>query len=234
MDSGSCAEFLAWALPQLGLAPAGFRRVRRQVCKRFYRRLKELRLPDLASYRQRLGAQPDEWAVVARCCHITISRFYRDRRVFDQLARDIMPALAAAARDAGRTVLRVWSAGCASGEEPYTVSLIWRFALATRFGNLSLAVVASDADETVLARARNALYPPGCLAELPCDWVEAAFVREGPALRLRPEYRAGVTFLCQDLKTAAPDGPFDLLLCRNLAFTYFDEAGRRDACARLD
>jgi chemotaxis protein methyltransferase CheR len=233
MDSGRCADFLAWALPRLGLAPVGFRRVKRQVCKRLHRRLKELRLPDLASYRQRLEAQPDEWAVVDRCCHITISRFYRDRRVFDRLACDIMPALAAAARDAGRRVLRVWSAGCASGEEPYTVSLIWRFALAARFNTISPAVVATDADETVLARARNALYPPGCLAELPREWVEAAFVREGRALRLLPEYRAGVTFLCQDLKTTAPDGPFDLLLCRNLAFTYFDEAGRRDALARL-
>jgi chemotaxis protein methyltransferase CheR len=129
--------------------------------------------------------------------------------------------------------LGVWSAGCASGEEPYTVALIWRFALAARFDTISLAVVATDADETVLARARNALYPPGCLAEFPQAWADAAFVREGRSLRLRPEYRAGVTFLGHDLKSEAPDGPFDLILCRNLAFTYFDAAGQRDALARL-
>jgi len=232
-ETASCADFLAWALPRLGLAPPGFRRVRRQVCKRLHRRLRDLSLRDLAGYWRHLETHPDEWAVADRCCHITISRFYRDRPVFDRLANEIMPALAAAARGVGRSMLRVWSAGCASGEEPYTLALVWHFVVAARYGDLSLAVVATDADAKVLARAHDALYPPGCLRELPRDWVTLAFVPEGKLLRLNPELRAGITFLCQDLRSAAPEGPFDLILCRNLAFTYFDESGRRDALARL-
>ena len=232
-EKQACANFLSWALPRRGLALPGIQRVRRQVCKRLQRRLRELRLPDLESYRRHLEAHPDEWAAVDRCCCITISRFYRDRPVFDRLASEVIPVLAAAAHAAGRGALRVWSAGCASGEEAYTVSLIWHLVVARKYGVLSLAAVATDIDEKVLARAEDALYPPGCLRELPRNWVEVAFAEESGFLRLRPAYRAGITFLREDLRSSAPDGPFDLILCRNLAFTYFDERGQWEALVRL-
>jgi len=224
---------LAWALPSLGLASPGFRRVRGQVCKRVQRRLRQLRIPDLAGYRRYVEAHADEWPFVDDCCRVTISRFYRDGPVFDALANEVLPALAEYARKAQRRVLRVWSAGCASGEEPYTVALLWHFALAPKFGDISLAVVATDTDERVLARAEAAVYPAGCLRELPQPWRERAFVVEGQSLCLRPEHRANVTFLHQDLRSAAPEGIFDLVLCRNLAFSYFDERARRGALARL-
>jgi chemotaxis protein methyltransferase CheR len=215
----ACAVFLAWAMPRLGLSPPGFRRVRSQVCKRLRRRLKELHLLDFTDYRQHLALRPAEWDAVERCCCITISRFYRDRRVFDVLAGEIMPVLAAAARQRGQSQLRVWRAGCASGEEPYTVALIWRLAPACRDSGLTLSVIVTDLDEKVLARAMSALYAPSCLAELPREWVNAAFSAEDRLLRLRAEFRTPVVFLQQSIKSAAPDGSFDIVLCRNLAFT---------------
>jgi chemotaxis protein methyltransferase CheR len=133
-----CHEFLDWALPRMGFRVAGFRRVRGQVCKRIRRRLHELALGDLADYRRHLQFKPDEWETLDGLCHITISRFCRDRQVFDWLRRTGLPELAAQAVAEGRNHLSCWSAGCAGGEEPYTLRLIWDLCLAGRFHGINL------------------------------------------------------------------------------------------------
>lgn len=233
MDAAACAAFLAWALPELGLRPSGFRRVRRQVCKRLARRLAALGLADATAYRRYLAAHPDEWCRLDACCRITISRFYRDQAVFDVLAETVLPALTLAAAASGRAVVRVWSAGCASGEEPYSVAIAWRERLASRFPAIGLEIVATDADPGLLERAARASYRPGSLRELPEAWRSDAFAVDGALRTLRPWFRENVRFVCQDVREAAPGGQFDLVLCRNVAFTYFDEAGQRSVLARL-
>ena len=89
------------------------------------KRIQELGLADLEAYRHYLQTHTREWATLDTLCRITISRFYRDSMVFRLLAMELLPQLAARLIREGRTVLRVWSAGCASGEEPYTFRLLW-------------------------------------------------------------------------------------------------------------
>ena len=86
MRDADCVAFLQWALPRLDLRWQGFRKVHGQVCKRLKRRIKALGLADIAAYRARLEAYPDEWATLDEMCHITISRFFRDSRIFETLA----------------------------------------------------------------------------------------------------------------------------------------------------
>ena len=78
---------------------------------------------------------------------------------------------------AGDGRLRVWSVGCASGEEPYTLALIWELALGERFPAISVEILATDANPIVLERAARACYPPASLREAPKDWVAAALQR---------------------------------------------------------
>jgi chemotaxis protein methyltransferase CheR len=222
MRDEECVALLQWALPRLGLRWRGFRRVRRQVCKRIGHRMAALGLPDAAAYRERLEAEPAEWSVLDACCWISISRFYRDRRVFEDLAHQILPDLARTAISRGRLRLRVWSAGCASGEEPYSLRLAWDLAVAPAFPDVQVQIVATDASAELLERARRASYPASALEELPDPWRSSAFECLDGAFRLRDEFRRGVEFHQQDIRKAMPDGPFDLILCRNLAFTYFD------------
>lgn len=235
MSDADCVELLHDALPRLGLRWEGFRRVRGQVCKRIERRCRELGLVDLADYRAYLEACPEEWGVFDALCRVTISRFGRDRAVWEALEQEVLPVLAGRALAAGRRTLRAWSAGCASGEEPYTLALAWRHAVAPRFPGLPLRVLATDVDKTVLRRARQGCYPHGSLRELPRDcWLEAFVLdeRDGTACLL-PRFRQGVRFIQHDLRGDPPPGLFDIVLCRNLAFMYFDRDGQRAACARI-
>jgi chemotaxis protein methyltransferase CheR len=227
MRDAAGAAFLQWALPHLGLRWPGFRRVRKQVFKRIDRRCQALGLPDVAAYQAYLDAQPDEWTVLATLCRISISRFYRDRVVFDRLGEVVLPALAESALAHGEKELRCWSLGCASGEEPYTLSLIWRLSVEPRFPALNCQILATDADAQLLRRAETGRYPASSLRELPPTWREQAFTYADDAYRLADKFRVGVEFRQQDIRQAQPAGPFDLILCRNLVFTYFEATLQR-------
>jgi chemotaxis protein methyltransferase CheR len=227
-DPDDCIAFLQWALPRLDMRWAGFRKVRRQVCRRVARRIAALGLRDHAAYREHLAANPKEWAVLRGLTPVTISRFARDRAVFAALAGDVLPALAAAAGAAGRDRLRAWSAGCASGEEAYSLALLWDD------GWPPLDVLATDVHPPVLARARAARYQASSLRELPEALRERGFDAEPDgALVVRDEFRRRVTVARHDLRDPPPGGPFDLVLCRNAAFTYFGAGAQRAVLAHL-
>lgn len=218
-----CVRFIQWCAPLQDLRWAGFRKVRRTVCKRLGRRLGALGVADLDEYRAYLKAHPEEWDLVDEFCRIPISRFYRDRDVFDALRDHIMPGLERAANAENRTVVRCWCAGAASGEEAYTLKLIWTHRVQNQHPRIALSVVGTDADPDMVARAKTAVYSASSLKALPADLRSAGFDLDNSAFRLRNIYRAGIEFETQDIRVAMPPGPFDIILCRNLAFTYFSE-----------
>lgn len=199
-----CVAFLQWALPRLGRRWAGYRKVRRQVCRRVRRRAEDLGLEGFDAYRAWLEEDPGEWVVLDGLMNVTISRFNRDRGVFEFLRDEVL-----------RPGMRVWSAGCASGEEPYTLALLCD----------GLDILATDVDPAMLSRAEAARYPDSALRELP----ERDAFTDGV---LDDRYRH-VTFARHDVRDEPPAGPFDLVLCRNLVFTYFDEATQRAALQRF-
>ncbi len=232
MKDGDCTAFLQWALPQLELRWPGFRKVRRQVCKRLRQRMRDLGLDNYSAYRARLEGDPSEWRVFDECCHITISRFFRDRGIFEVVRRRLLPDIAARAKREGRDA-QVWSAGCASGEEPYTLKILWDIEVATGYPSVALLIVASDVDQAMLARAREGCFEPTSLHELPPTLIEQGFDRLDFRYCVKPEHRKGIEFLDQDLRTETPARLFDLILCRYVAFTYFAVPLQRKVLASM-
>ncbi len=229
--------FLQWALPRMGYRWRGYRKVRRQVKRRIAARLEDLGLAELDEYRRYLEENPDEWERLDRCCRITISRFYRDRQIWDVLRGEVLPRLAEGARVAGRDTLHALSMGCASGEEPYTLRLCWELDEDPPWHGLSLRVDAFDAAPHMVERGRRARYSGGSLRELPEGWVGAGFeVLDGAEeeYELR-EHLRGVRFFVADVRDWQPDGEqlYDIVFCRNLAFMYFDEAWRAETLEKI-
>jgi chemotaxis protein methyltransferase CheR len=227
-----CVDFLRWALPRQRLRWEGYRKVRRQVCRRVERRLRELGLSGAGAYRTYLEENPGEWLLLDALCHVTISRFYRDRGTFELLARTVLPDLARRASGRGDAV-EAWSAGCASGEEPYSLVLAWEHAIRPSLPDVSLHVLASDADGTMVERAKAASYEESSLRELPASWLRTGFTRRGGRYHLRPRFRRPVTVVVHDVRERPPAGSYDLVLCRNLAFTYFDAALQLEVAGSL-
>ncbi len=225
MSDRQCVEFLRWALPKMHFCWSGFRKVRGQVCKRVNQRRVALGLTSLRAYRDHLQEHAEEWAILDSFCRIPISRFYRDRGVFDTLADAILPELTADVLNSGQQRLSVWSAGCASGEEPYTLQMIWwhqRHRLTSLDHPLELRVLATDVQPHMLQRAEVGRYSASSLKDLPEAWINTFFDQDKDRYRIRAFLREGIEFRLQDLRHQQPDGPFHIILCRNSAFTYFD------------
>jgi chemotaxis protein methyltransferase CheR len=227
-----CAHFLQDALPKLGLRWFGFRKVRHLVCKRIGRRLRELGLRDLPAYRTYLEHHEGEWRMLDAMCRIPISRFYRDRAVFRSIECEVLPVLAAQAAAERRSELRCWSACCASGEESYTLALLWHLRIAPSFPSLALRIVATDVDPNALDRARVGRYSASSMRDVPEDLLCAGFEQSGDDYCVRLAFRT-VEFLESDIRLNDPGGMFDLILCRNAVLTYFAVHEQQEVMKRM-
>ena len=204
--------FLAEALPFFGLSPPALRR--RNIRRRVMKQMESQGIHDFRAYLSFLRRDLSEREALRPLLTVTISRFFRNRRVFDTLSRQVLPPLAAKGQP-----IRAWSAGCASGEEAFTLRILWEELPGPK---PSLFLLATDVDESCLARAREGRYPESSLREVPRSTEERYFRREGEGYRLPEVVVRSVEFRKHDLLRNFPPGNFDLVLCRNTAFTYFD------------
>lgn len=227
MQDEGCVQFLQWALPHLHMRWPGFRKVHAQVCKRIHQRIKQLDVDGIAGYRSYLEKHSDEWQTLDVFCRVTISRFYRDKQMFAFLEHQVLPDLAQRVIARGDDCLQVWSVGAGSGEEPYTIAIIWTLMLQKRFPNLHLQIIATDADPKMIQRAQTACYDYGSVKNLPESWRDKVFNRQDERYCLEPDYQDDVQFVMHDVREEFTGDlfgeEFDLVLCRNLVFTYFDE-----------
>jgi chemotaxis protein methyltransferase CheR len=195
--------------------------------------MKQLELAGITDYRSYLDEHADEWHVLDRLCQVTISRFYRDKLMFAFLEHEVMPALAQQALAQERDSIKVWSAGCGSGEEPYSIALLWQIQLQERFPGLHLHIIATDSNPDLLQRVTKACYPYASIKNLPVDWRDDVFSKRADQYCLKPDYRANLRIMQQDVRETMPTETYDLILCRNLVFTYYDEDLQRALLQRL-
>lgn len=157
------------------------------------------------------------------------TRFFRDAPLLQAFVVDILGPLAVRRAQQGARVLRVWSAGCASGEEPYTIAMLISDHFAGQPGGLPVRIAATDLSKRVLRTARAAVYPSRALRSVPEQSCERHFEPAGDdAHRVRQSIRSTVTFERQNLFQAADTMKmrgFDAVLCRN-TLIYFDPRDR--------
>lgn len=183
--------------------------------------MQTLGLRDITAYSDYLDRNPSEWSVFDTYCRITISCFYRDKAVFGTIGDKVLQDLAGRAAEEGRDV-RCWAIGCASGEEVYTLRILWDCVIARSSSKVGLAVLGIDIDDSVLRRAFAGCYHAGSLKELPKEFNKRCFEALDGQFCVKPEHHRGITFAKQDIRREMPAGPFDLILCRNVVLTYFE------------
>jgi len=234
MKDLQCTEFLQWCLPLLRFSWPGFRKVREQVFKRLSRRIGELGLSGLVAYREYLVNHHEEWQVLDSLCRVTISRFYRDKRVFDVLRFEILLTLARRALTNGEKEVRCWSAGCCSGEEPYTLQILWKICVLPVTGqDIPLRIIATDTDAELIGRAGKGSFMGSSLRDLPGELIKLAFGHSEKIFSVLKDFRENIEFAEQDIRKESPDGIFHLILCRNLVFTYFDESQQKGILIKI-
>jgi two-component system CheB/CheR fusion protein len=175
-----------------------------------------------ARYIEMLRATPGEAKALADDLLINVTSFFRDPRVFDFLAARIIPDLVHSR--SGDHPLRVWIAGCSTGEETYSLAILFREAISAANLNVKLQVFASDVDPDAVAHAREGLYPEAAAADISPARLARFFIREDAGYRVVPDLRACVVFTVQDLLSDPPFSRIDLVSCRNLLIYLKPEA----------
>ncbi|ENN8957752.1 protein-glutamate O-methyltransferase CheR [Listeria monocytogenes] len=151
---------------------------------------------------------------------INVSSFFRNRNRWDALEKQVLPRLL----ENSRGKLRVWSAACSSGEEPYSLAMMMERSVGTRHYD----ILATDLEPAILKRAVIGEYQSRQMEELNEQERHTAFVKKGDTYQILPKYRKSIRFRRHDLLTDYYEKGFDLIVCRNVLI-YFTAEGKHQA-----
>jgi two-component system CheB/CheR fusion protein len=203
-----------------GLDLTGYKRA--SLMRRVDKRMQSLGVADYAAYVDHLEVHPDEFGELFNTVLINVTTFFRDPDAWAHLSAEVLPALLA--RKGSDEPVRVWSAGCATGEEAYTIAIALAEAMGVEAVKARVKIYATDADEGALAHARHAVYDEARLRNLPADLRDRYFdaTRDGRFV-FRADLRRAVIFGRHDLTQDAPISRADLLVCRNVLMYFNSE-----------
>jgi chemotaxis methyl-accepting protein methylase len=213
-------------LQEFGLSWKGYRKVRHGVIKRIRRHMESLGIRSFTEYLDALDRSPDNRNECELLLCVSISRFFRDRKLWAILEEEVLPSLI----DKDPAGVKVWCAGCARGEEVYTFKILWD-RLKERFDLLpELTLFATDMNPGYLARAREGAYEAGSLREVSGKIRERYFEYEvdSETYRVRSDMKKGILWKNQPLRSAPPARDFDLIFLRNNVLTYGLEPDRTE------
>ena len=199
---------------------------RATVLRRLHRRIAATGAGTIGEYVRFADEHPEEYGRLATTMLIKVTEFYRDPDLFEHLRAVVIPTLIEEGRRGGRE-LRIWSAGCATGEEPYSLAILVAEALGDELPDWVVRIFATDLDGQAIAFARRGIYPRSSLVNLPEDVVSRWFVPVGKDVEVRKEIRALTVFGQHDLAVRAPFPRIDLALCRNVLIYFNPELQRR-------
>ncbi|HEY2337672.1 MAG TPA: CheR family methyltransferase [Burkholderiales bacterium] len=189
------------------------------LMRRVERRMQALGVRGFDAYLDHLEVHPGEFAELFDSILINVTSFFRDEAAWQHLAAEVLPAIGAA-KAAGEPV-RVWSAGCASGEEAYSIAMLLAEALGAEAFAEHVKIYATDLDDEALARARASAYSAREVESVPPELRSRYFQQQGARYVFRGDLRRAVIFGRHDMMSDAPIGGLDLILCRN-ALMYFN------------
>ncbi len=183
------------------------------VTRRIERRLALVRSHDVEEYVQRLKSERSELDLLYRDLLIEVTRFFRDEKAFALLENEILPDLLR--REPRDAPLRIWVAGCATGEEAYSFAILLHDLMA-KLGERPLKIFATDVHRGSLERAARGIFGPEAVAGVSADRLARYFIKHGEGYQVVPELRQMVVFAQHNVIRDAPFTKVDLISCRNL------------------
>jgi two-component system CheB/CheR fusion protein len=181
--------------------------------RRVQKRMQSVGVRDYLEYVDFLEVHPEEFAALFNTILINVTAFFRDAAAWEYLTAEVIPEIIA--RKGANAAIRTWSAGCASGEEAYTLAIILVEALGVEAYKERVKVYATDIDEEALTRARQATYSEREVAGVPPELLAKYFEHNNGTYSFRKDLRRNVIFGRHDLIQDAPISRIDLLVCRN-------------------
>ncbi len=196
------------------------------ILRRLHRRIVATNAENLEGYVRYLEAHPEEYQQLISAFLIKVTEFFRDQELFDFLRTDVVPAIVSYARLRGNEV-RVWSAGCATGEEAYSLAILFSEALGSELDQFNVRIFATDVDAEAIAFARRGIYPPSAFVGVPEELINRYFTKDEDGYQVRKRVRSLTVFGQHDLGQRAPFPNIDMVVCRNVMIYFTPDLQRR-------
>jgi two-component system CheB/CheR fusion protein len=197
------------------------------ILRRLRRRMAATGLMDIEGYAAYLWEHPEEYRHLLNAFLIKVTEFFRDPELFEYLREEVLPKLVEEARRDGRQ-LRVWSAGCATGEEAYSLAILVFEVLGEEVGQFDVRIFATDVDEDAVAFARHGIYPASALSGLSEEKIGRYFDRlDDGRYQVKKLVRSVVVFGEHDLARRSPFSRIDMTVSRNVLIYFAPELQRR-------
>ena len=184
-----------------------------------------LQMDDMGAYLEILKGNASELELLAKDLLINVTSFFRDPKVFEFLAEKIVPDLVRG--HSADQPLRIWIAGCSTGEETYSLAMLFSEQIAVAQSMVKLQIFASDVDPDAVASAREGIYAAAIEADVSPSRLETFFTKDDHGYRVLPELRATIVFAVQDVLADPPFSRLDMVSCRNLLIYLRPEAQER-------
>lgn len=184
------------------------------IRRRIERRMAVHQIDKISGYVAYLQKNPAEIKMLFKDLLITVTNFFRDPKAFKLLNdKVILPMVKA---KPGEMPIRVWVPGCATGEEAYSIAILFSEAMKNFKKHLNVQIFATDIDEDAIEYARQGIYPDSIAADVPTDRLKTYFIKEENAYKIRKQIREMVVFASQNLVKDAPFSKLDMVSCRNV------------------
>ncbi len=219
-DEAALEELLLFLRDSRGFDFTGYKRS--SLARRIRKRMQEVRIDSFADYRDRLEIDADEFGYLFNTILINVTSFFRDTEAWRLLEDEIVPELVD--RAGPDHEFRVWSAGCSSGQEAYSLAMVFCEVLGTAQFVERVKIYGTDVDDEALREARNGTFTTRELESLPPGLREKYFEQTGRSFTFRTDLRRRVIFGRHDLTRDAPISRLDLLACRNTLMYFNVEA----------
>jgi two-component system, chemotaxis family, CheB/CheR fusion protein len=226
--NGDFEAILVYLKESRGFDFTGYKRT--SLARRVNRRMSHVGIESYAEYIDHLQANSEEFIALFNTILINVTSFFRDPDAWDHIRGDVVPTLLA--ERSPDDPVRIWSAGCASGEEAYTLAMVFAEAVGPDLFRQRVKIYATDVDEDALAQARQAAYTKPAIESVPDDLLYKYFEPQGNQFVFRKDLRRSVIFGRNDLVQDAPISRIDLLVCRN-TLMYFNAETQAKILGRL-
>ncbi|HEY8599581.1 MAG TPA: CheR family methyltransferase [Thermomicrobiales bacterium] len=223
-DDRALATFLEQIREQHGIDFSSYKSP--TIRRRLQRRIIATNARDLPGYLDYLDQHPEEYQQLISSFLIKVTQFFRDPELYAYLRATILPELIARAERRERE-LRIWSAGCATGEEAYSLAILVAEILGHDLRNWRIRIFSTDLDPEAINFARQGTYSPTAVAGMPDDLLERCFSSEDGVYQVRKHIRALTVFGQHDLGQRAPFPWVDLVVCRNVLIYFTQELQHR-------
>ena len=196
---------------------------------RLKERLRETGLSDISEYHKKILSDKEEMKLLLDSVTTNLTRFFRNQPHFDALVNYVIPHVLETKKGKCDTVVRIWSAGCSTGEEPYTIAMILEDILPKPY---TYEIVASDISLKSLMVGRQGFYEASRISGIPDKYLERFFTKAGTGYQISPDIMKKIRFDYHNLKNDSGLRNLDIIFCRNVLI-YFDEAAQLSAVNRF-